>query len=88
MNINEFATELARRCRSLGIRINRDEIKIIINEFIYLIKEKVFEGHKVKIQNFGNFELGKTEKRALPNGERFDIKKVIRFKISRNFKNK
>lgn len=88
VNINEFVSELTRRCKALGIKINIIDMKIIVTEFIKLIHEKVFEGFEIKIKNFATFNLGKSDNRKLPNGDVFEQTEVIKVKMSRNFKNK
>lgn len=89
VNINELIVELAKRCRSLGVKISQGDIKIIIIEFISMLREKVFEGYEIKIKNFAIFELGKSVKRKLPNGlDNYEQKDIIKVKLSKNFKNK
>lgn len=88
MNINEFVSELTKRCKALGVKINIIDMKIIVTEFVKLIHERVFEGFEVKIKNFATFSLGKSENRKLPNGNVFEPTKVLKVKLSRNFKNK
>lgn len=87
MNINEFSLELSKRLKELGIKVNKDDMKLIINTFVELLKEKVFEGFEVKIKNFGNIYLGKSDSRKLPNGDTYEQKDIIKIKLSRNFKN-
>lgn len=87
--MSQFISDLTKRIRDNGIKINQDETKIIINTLINLINEKVFEGHIIKIKNFATFELGKTSNsRKLPNGKDFKQSEIIKVKLSKNFKNK
>lgn len=88
MNNNEFISELSRSLKDDGIRLNQEDLKTIITCFIQLIHERVLEGEEVKIKNFGTFYLDDTSNRVLPGGKQFDIRKVVRFRVSRNFKNK
>lgn len=89
MNIDKFTSELSKRLKVKNIKLNQSDTKIVITEFIKLIKELVFEGYEIKIKNFGKFFLDFTsDKRKLPNGTRFEKRSIIRFRLSKNFKNK
>lgn len=88
MNINEFISELTKRCKSKGLRVNQNDMKTIVTEFISLIKDKVFDGCEVRLKNFAIFTLGMQDKRKLPNGEYFEQNEIIKVRLSDNFKRK
>ena len=85
----DFVSELLKRLKDNDIKLTKDELIIIITEFVSLIHDVVlYKKEKVKINNFAVFELGRKAARKLPNGNLVEQGDIMRVRLSEKFKNK
>lgn len=85
----DFVSELFKKLKDNDIKLSRDELNIVITEFVSLIHDVVlYEEEEVKINNFAVFFLGKKAPRKLPNGEGVPPGEIMRVRLSEKFKNK
>lgn len=89
MKQTDFVSELLKRLKDNNIRLTKDELSIIITEFVSLIHDVVlYRKEKVKINNFAVFELGTKAPRKLPNGKLVEKGDIMRVRLSEKFKDK
>lgn len=89
MKYSDFVSELLKKIKNNNIKLTKDELVIIITEFVSLIHNEVlYKNEKIKINNFAVFELGKKAPRKLPGGKIVEKGDIIRVRLSKNFKNK
>lgn len=85
----DFVSELLKKIKDNDIKLTKDELNIVITEFVSLIHDVVlYEEEEVKINNFAVFFLGKKAKRKLPNGDYVNPGEIMRVRLSEKFKNK
>lgn len=85
----DFVSELLKRLKDNDVKLTKDELIIIITEFVSLIHDVVlYKKEKVKINNFAVFELGRKAQRKLPNGKLVEQGDIMRVRLSEKFKNK
>lgn len=89
MKQTDFVSELLKRLKDNDVKLTKDELIIIITEFVSLIHDVVlYKKDKVKINNFAVFELGRKAQRKLPNGKLVEQGDIMRVRLSEKFKNK
>ncbi|GAA0102520.1 hypothetical protein UT300012_32350 [Paraclostridium bifermentans] len=89
MKQTDFVSELLKRLKDNDVKLTKDELIIIITEFVSLIHDVVlYKKEKVKINNFAVFELGRKAQRKLPNGKLVEQGDIMRVRLSEKFKNK
>lgn len=85
----DFVSELLKILKDNDMKLSKEELNIVIAEFVSLIHDVVlYRKEKVKINNFAVFFLDDTAPRKLPNGEKVKTREIMRSRLSEKFKNK